>query len=70
MLLAEDGTARRAGQGAAGRGRARLDVCVAYVGRDEVRDIPECLKKIVPAVSLPIMIDTTQLDVLEAARSS
>ncbi len=44
-----------------------LDVCVAYVGRDEVRDMTEALRRIVPAVSLPIMIDTTQLDVLEAA---
>ncbi len=44
-----------------------LDVCVAYVGRDEVRDMTEALRRIVPAVSMPIMIDTTQLDVLEAA---
>ena len=44
-----------------------LDVCVAYVGRDEVYDMTEALRRIVPAVSMPIMIDTTQLDVLEAA---
>ena len=44
-----------------------LDVCVAYVGRDEVKDMTEALRRIVPAISLPIMIDTTQLDVLEAA---
>ncbi|MCY0988944.1 methionine synthase [Nannocystis sp. ILAH1] len=68
MLLAEDwdGIAELAKEQQA-EGAHVLDVCVAYVGRDEVRDMTECLKKIVPAVSLPIMIDTTQLDVLEAA---
>ena len=67
-LLAEDwdGIAELAKEQQA-EGAHVLDVCVAYVGRDEVRDMSEALKKIVPAVSLPIMIDTTQLDVLEAA---
>jgi 5-methyltetrahydrofolate--homocysteine methyltransferase len=68
LLLAEnwDGIAELAKEQAA-EGAHVLDVCVAYVGRDEVRDMTETLKKIVPAVSIPIMIDTTQLDVLEAA---
>ena len=68
LLLAEDwdGIAELAKEQQA-EGAHVLDVCVAYVGRDEVRDMSEALKKIVPAVSLPIMIDTTQLDVLEAA---
>ncbi|MCA9637906.1 MAG: homocysteine S-methyltransferase family protein, partial [Myxococcales bacterium] len=44
-----------------------LDVCVAYVGRDEVRDMSEVLRRLVSAITIPIMIDTTQVDVLEAA---
>ena len=44
-----------------------LDLCVAYVGRDEVRDMQESLKRIATQVTLPLMIDSTQLDVLEAA---
>jgi 5-methyltetrahydrofolate--homocysteine methyltransferase len=68
LLLADDwdGIAELAKEQVA-EGAHVLDVCVAYVGRDEVRDMREALKKIVPAVSIPIMIDTTQLDVLEAA---
>jgi 5-methyltetrahydrofolate--homocysteine methyltransferase len=68
LLLADDwdGIAELAKEQVA-EGAHVLDVCVAYVGRDEVRDMQEALKKIVPAVSIPIMIDTTQLDVLEAA---
>ncbi|HEY8376939.1 MAG TPA: dihydropteroate synthase, partial [Nannocystis sp.] len=68
LLLAEDwdGIAELAKEQAA-EGAHVLDVCVAYVGRDEVRDMCEVLKRIVPAVPLPIMIDTTQVDVLEAA---
>lgn len=68
LLLAEDwdGIAELAKEQAA-EGAHVLDVCVAYVGRDEVRDMTLALRKIVPAVPIPIMIDTTQLDVLEAA---
>lgn len=68
LLLAEDwdGISELAKEQQA-EGAHVLDVCVAYVGRDEVRDMTEALRKIVPAVSIPIMIDTTQLDVLEAA---
>jgi len=43
-----------------------LDVCTAYVGRDEVRDMSETLSRFVTQVQLPMMIDSTQLDVLEA----
>jgi 5-methyltetrahydrofolate--homocysteine methyltransferase len=44
-----------------------LDVCVAYVGRDEARDMSEVLRRLATAIPIPIMIDTTQLDVLEVA---
>jgi 5-methyltetrahydrofolate--homocysteine methyltransferase len=48
-------------------GAHMLDVCVAYVGRDEARDMVAFLRKAVPQVLLPLMIDTTEVPVLEAA---
>ncbi|MFN8390560.1 MAG: methionine synthase [Bdellovibrionota bacterium] len=44
-----------------------IDVCTAFVGRDEIRDMHEVLTRLSTQVTLPIMIDTTQLDVLEAS---
>lgn len=44
-----------------------LDVCTAYVGRDETADMLGLLRPMVQQVTLPIMIDSTQLDVVEAA---
>ncbi|HJV23522.1 MAG TPA: homocysteine S-methyltransferase family protein, partial [Holophagaceae bacterium] len=44
-----------------------LDVCVAYVGRDEVRDMDLFLQKLVTQVQLPLMIDSTEVPVLERA---
>jgi len=44
-----------------------IDVCTAYVGRNEVRDMHEVLSRLATQVTLPIMIDSTQLDVLEAS---
>jgi 5-methyltetrahydrofolate--homocysteine methyltransferase len=43
-----------------------LDICTAYVGRDEVRDMTEVLSRFTQHVTAPLMIDSTQLDVLEA----
>ncbi len=44
-----------------------LDVCVAYVGRDEVRDAEEMLKRTVTSITLPLMIDSTEVPVIEKA---
>ncbi len=44
-----------------------LDVCTAFVGRPEIRDMHEVLRRYATQVTLPLMIDTTQLDVLEAS---
>ncbi len=44
-----------------------LDVCVAYVGRDETADMAAFLRKLVPQTLLPLMIDTTEVPVLEKA---
>ena len=44
-----------------------LDVSVAWTGRDEKRDMREAMKRFSTAVQIPIMVDTTQIDVLEIA---
>ncbi|HXC17134.1 MAG TPA: methionine synthase [Holophagaceae bacterium] len=44
-----------------------LDICVAYVGRDEVRDMDEFLKRAVTQIQLPFVLDSTELPVLERA---
>lgn len=44
-----------------------LDVCTAYVGRDEAADMTGLLRSLVQKVTAPVMIDSTQLDVVEAA---
>ena len=44
-----------------------LDVCVAYVSRDEKRDMVEFLKRLVTQVNIPLMIDSTETPVIEAA---
>ncbi|HEY5534066.1 MAG TPA: homocysteine S-methyltransferase family protein [Ignavibacteria bacterium] len=44
-----------------------LDVCVAFVGRDESRDMEEVIKRFNTAVSIPLMIDSTEVIVMEKA---
>ncbi len=44
-----------------------LDLCVAYVGRDEVRDMREVMKRFNTQVALPLMIDSTEFQVIEEA---
>ncbi len=44
-----------------------LDVCVDFVGRDGVRDMSETVSRFVRQVNAPLMIDSTQADVIEAA---
>lgn len=46
-----------------------IDVCTAYVGRDEVHDMREVISRLATQVTLPVMIDSTQLDVLEEGLS-
>ncbi|MFO0875570.1 MAG: methionine synthase [Phycisphaerales bacterium] len=43
-----------------------LDVCVDFVGRDGVRDMSEVVSRYVRQVNAPLMLDSTQADVLEA----
>ncbi|MBL9077452.1 MAG: methionine synthase [Planctomycetes bacterium] len=44
-----------------------LDVCTAYVGRDEAADMLKLLQPLVQQVTAPVMIDSTQIDVVEKA---
>ena len=44
-----------------------LDLCVAYVGRDEEKDMLEAMRRFNTQVSIPIMIDSTELNVIEVA---
>ena len=44
-----------------------LDVCVDYVGRDGVADIREVVRRFVTQSTLPLVIDSTELPVIETA---
>jgi len=44
-----------------------IDLCVAYVGRNEVRDMEEVVKRFNTQVPIPIMIDSTEYPVIERA---
>jgi 5-methyltetrahydrofolate--homocysteine methyltransferase len=44
-----------------------LDVCVDYVGRDGVRDMKEVVKRYNAVLSKPMMLDSTEVPVIEAA---
>lgn len=44
-----------------------IDVCTAYVGRDEVRDMTTLLKAYNQHIQAPIMVDSTEVPVIEAA---
>jgi len=44
-----------------------IDVCTAYVGRDEVADMTRLLERLRGDVTVPLMIDSTEVPVIEAA---
>jgi 5-methyltetrahydrofolate--homocysteine methyltransferase len=48
-------------------GSHALDLCTAYVGRDEVGDMSAVLTRLAGAVAAPLVVDSTELPVLEAA---
>jgi 5-methyltetrahydrofolate--homocysteine methyltransferase len=43
-----------------------LDVCVDYVGRDGVADMQEVASRFATQASIPLMLDSTEADVIEA----
>lgn len=68
LLLAEDfdGMVTLAKDQERGGAHA-LDVCVAYVGRDEARDMGEVVRRFAQQVRLPLVIDSTTPEVMELA---
>src|SRR6056297_1793933 len=48
-------------------GAHALDVCVAYTGRDEQHDMQELVRRLRTSVDLPLVIDSTNPEVLESA---
>jgi 5-methyltetrahydrofolate--homocysteine methyltransferase len=48
-------------------GSHTLDLCTAFVGRDEVSDMTEMVTRMRGAVNAPLVIDSTEYPVLEAA---
>jgi 5-methyltetrahydrofolate--homocysteine methyltransferase len=68
LLLAEDwdGTVALA-KSQTREGAHVLDVCVDYVGRDGVPDVVEVVDRYATQSTLPLVIDSTQVDVVEAA---
>ncbi|MCH8966615.1 MAG: methionine synthase [Planctomycetes bacterium] len=44
-----------------------LDVCTAFVGRDETADMTALIKRLVTDVNVPLVIDSTEVAVIEAA---
>ena len=48
-------------------GSHTLDLCTAFVGRDEIADMTAVVARMVGSVSAPLVIDSTELPVIEAA---
>jgi len=68
LLLKEDWEAiTEMGKEEVAEGAHAVDVCTAFVGRAETRDMNEVLFRFATQVVAPVVIDTTQLDVLESA---
>lgn len=44
-----------------------LDVCAAYVGRDEVADMIPLIERLNTQISVPLLIDSTEWQVIDAA---
>ncbi|GAA3992013.1 methionine synthase [Thermobifida alba] len=51
-------------------GAHMLDLCVDYVGRDGVRDMRELASRLATASTLPLVLDSTEVAVLEAGLES
>ena len=50
-----------------GEGSNALDICTAFVGRDEVAEMNEVVRRFTSSVNAPLVIDSTERGVLEAA---
>ena len=50
-----------------GEGSNSLDVCTAFVGRDEIFEMNEVIRRFTSSVNSPLVIDSTETPVIEAA---
>ena len=50
-----------------GEGSHALDVCTAFVGRDEMHEMTEVIRRFTASVNAPLVIDSTETPVIEAA---
>ncbi len=51
----------------AGEGSHALDLCTAFVGRNESADMSEAMKRLRGSIAAPLVIDSTELNVLAAS---
>ena len=50
-----------------GEGSHALDICTAFVGRDETLEMNEVIRRFTASVNAPLVIDSTETPVIEAA---
>jgi len=50
-----------------GEGSNSMDVCTAFVGRDEMAEMTEVVRRFTASVNAPLVIDSTETPVIEAA---
>ncbi|MCW8086153.1 methionine synthase [Sabulicella glaciei] len=50
-----------------GEGSNSLDICTAFVGRDEMAEMNEVITRFTASVNAPLVIDSTETPVIEAA---
>ena len=50
-----------------GEGSNSLDICTAFVGRDEMFEMSEVIRRFTSSVNSPLVIDSTETPVIEAA---
>jgi 5-methyltetrahydrofolate--homocysteine methyltransferase len=48
-------------------GSNSLDICTAFVGRDEISEMNEVIRRFTSSVNIPLVIDSTETPVIEAA---
>ena len=48
-------------------GSNSLDICTAFVGRDEMAEMNEVIRRFTGSVNAPLVIDSTETPVIEAA---
>ncbi len=66
MLASDWDNAVRIGQEQVAEGSHVLDLCVDYVGEDGVEDMDELSKRYATAITVPVMLDSTEPAVIEA----